>query len=74
VCFEVSLIHYDPNPEWKLLSATSQRHLEDHGENMTFPWIQYSFVMQRHSTKYEATFGIPAVGKKIMVWLDLVVN
>jgi hypothetical protein len=62
--FEVNLFHYEPNPEWKLLSATSSRHLENTTDNTTFPWIEYSFVMQRHSRMYEATMGIPALGKQ----------
>lgn len=57
----VSLIHYEPNPEWKLLSATSSRELKELEENSIFPWIRYNFVLQRHSRMYEATVGIPAL-------------
>jgi len=32
--------------------------------NHTFPWIQYNFVLQRHAGMYEATVGVPALGKK----------
>jgi hypothetical protein len=39
-------------------------HLEQFGDNSTFPWIEYDFVMQRHSAKYEATVGVPALGKQ----------
>ncbi|KDR17732.1 Neuronal acetylcholine receptor subunit beta-3 [Zootermopsis nevadensis] len=66
----VNIYHYEPNSEWKLLSATSRRHLENSGENSTFPWIQYSFVMQRHSGMYEATIGIPALVLSSLVLLS----
>ena len=58
------MYHYEPNPNWRLLSATSRRHLEQIQENFTFPWIQYSFVLQRHAGMYEATVGVPALGKQ----------
>jgi hypothetical protein len=49
------------------LSATSKRHL-DNLDNLlvdfTFPRIEYKFVLQRHAGMYEATVGIPALGKK----------
>jgi hypothetical protein len=60
----VSLIHYEPNPDWKLLSATSRRELMELEENSIFPWIRYNFILQRHSRMYEATVGVPALGKK----------
>jgi hypothetical protein len=63
VCFQVSLVHYEPNPEWKLLSATSSREFKDLEDDSVFPWIRYSFVLQRHSRMYEATVGVPALGK-----------
>jgi hypothetical protein len=62
--FEVNLYHYVPNPNWRLLSDTYVRHLEKNRKNVTFPWIEYSFVLQRHAGMYEATVGMPALGKK----------
>jgi len=61
------LLNYKPNREWNLLSATARKHLENYGNNVTFPWIQYSFVMQRHSSLYEATLGVSALSKKFIV-------
>ena len=58
------LYHYEPNPNWRLLSATSEVHLDKPLMDFTFPWIEYKFVMQRHAGMYEATVGIPALGKK----------
>jgi hypothetical protein len=58
------LYHYEPNLNWKLLSATSVRHIDEVMVNLTFPWIEYKFVLQRHAGMYEATVGIPALGKK----------
>ncbi|XP_021923177.1 neuronal acetylcholine receptor subunit beta-3-like isoform X2 [Zootermopsis nevadensis] len=57
----VDLLNYKPNREWNLLSATARVHLEDYGNNSTFSWIQYSFVLQRHSSMYEATLGVSAL-------------
>jgi hypothetical protein len=61
---KVDLLNYKPSREWNLLSATARKHLEDYGSNITFPWIEYSFVLQRHSSLYEATLGVSALGKK----------
>lgn len=74
VCLEVGLSHYEPNPEWKLLSATSTRHFQTFRDNTTFPWIEYSFVMQRHSRMYEATVGVPVLGKQSTDLLESTVN
>lgn len=60
-----------PNREWNLLSATARKHLENYGDNDTFPWIQYSFVMQRHSSLYEATLGVSALSKTFIVHIKL---
>lgn len=57
----VDLLNYKENREWNLLVATVRMHLEDYGSNKTFPWIQYSFVLQRHSSLYEATLGVSAL-------------
>lgn len=47
------------------MSATARMHLEEYGDN-TFPWIQYSFVLQRHASMYEVTVGVSALGKKLV--------
>jgi hypothetical protein len=39
------------------------RHLEELVV-FNFTWIEYKFVLQRHAGMYEATVGIPALGKK----------
>lgn len=70
----VDLLSYKPNREWNLLSATARKHLDDYRYNATFPWIQYSFVMQRHSSLYEATMGVSALMFSVIVlttfWLQ----
>jgi len=63
VYFEVNLYHYQPNPNWRLLSATTEMHLDNYLD-YNFPWIEYTFVLQRHAGMYEAIVGIPALGKK----------
>jgi hypothetical protein len=68
---KVDLLNYKPNREWNLLSATARKHLENYRDNATFPWIQYSFVMQRHSSLYEATLGVSALSKKFTVHIKI---
>jgi hypothetical protein len=58
---KVFLHHYKSNPNWRLLSATSEGHVNKIHENSTFSWILYNFVLQRHAGMYEATVGIPAL-------------
>jgi len=55
-----------------MMSATARKHLEEYGNNVTFPWIQYSFVMQRHSSLYEATLVVSALSKKFIVHIKIV--
>jgi len=68
---KVDLLSYKPNREWNLLSATARKHLDDYRYNATFPWIQYSFVMQRHSSLYEATMGVSALSKKFIIHINI---
>lgn len=68
---KVDVLNYKPNREWNLLSATARKHLEDYGNNVTFPWIQYSFLLQRHSSMYEATLGVSALSKKFIVHMKI---
>jgi hypothetical protein len=49
-------------------------HVEQIMENITFPWIEFNFVLQRHAGMYEATVGIPALGKKSDHMLSYLVN
>jgi len=69
--FKVDLLNYKPNREWNLMSATARKHLEEYRNNATFPWIQYSFVMQRHSSLYEATLVVSALSKKFIVHIKI---
>jgi hypothetical protein len=66
---KVDLNNYKPNREWDLLSATVRMHLEDYGDNKTFPWMQYIFVLQRHSSLYEATLGVSALSKNLVLYI-----
>ncbi|XP_069678414.1 neuronal acetylcholine receptor subunit non-alpha-3-like isoform X1 [Periplaneta americana] len=63
----VDLFNYKPSRHWNLLSATARRHVERYGDNQTFPWIRYSFVLQRHSSMYQATVGVPALLYAVLV-------
>ncbi|XP_023726354.1 neuronal acetylcholine receptor subunit beta-3 isoform X2 [Cryptotermes secundus] len=63
----VDLLDYKGNREWNLLSATVRMHLEDYGNNNTFPWIQYSFLLQRQSSLYVATLGVSALMFAVLV-------
>jgi hypothetical protein len=68
---KVDLLNYKPNREWNMMAATARKHLENYGNNVTFPWIQYSFVMQRHSSLYEATLVVSALSKKFIVHIKI---